>query len=93
MLFHALNVSGEDQLYYVGHSQGTMMGFIGFTNETLAKHVKRFYALAPITTVENITGLLDFLSEHITVMQVCNVSLSFPFCMCMATAALMNTAS
>ena len=42
-------MSQQDQLYYVSHSQGTVMGFAGFTtNETLASKVKKFFALAPV---------------------------------------------
>lgn len=49
MLEHALNVSGQTQLFYIGHSQGTLVGFTGFSaNPELAKKVKLFIALAPI---------------------------------------------
>ncbi|KAJ7377378.1 hypothetical protein OS493_029738 [Desmophyllum pertusum] len=49
MLEHALNVSGQAQLFYIGHSQGTLVGFTGFSaNPELAKKVKLFIALAPI---------------------------------------------
>ena len=40
MLEHALKTSGQKDLYYVGHSQGTMIAFIAFSqNQTLAKKV------------------------------------------------------
>ena len=49
MLEHVLKVSGQTQLFYIGHSQGTLVGFTGFsTNPELAKKVKLFIALAPI---------------------------------------------
>lgn len=49
MLEHALKVSGQTQLFYIGHSQGTLVGFTGFSaNPELAKKVKLFIALAPI---------------------------------------------
>ena len=52
MLNHALNVSGEKQLFYVGHSQGTLIGFTGFSsNPQLASKVRMFFALAPVYTV------------------------------------------
>ena len=60
----ALSKSQQKQLYYVGHSQGTAMGFAGFTeNRTLAAQIIRFYALAPVTTVEYIKGLFKWIAD------------------------------
>eukprot|EP00069_Balaena_mysticetus_P014157 bmy_08489T0 len=45
--------TGQERLYYVGHSQGTTTAFIAFsTNPKLAKRIKIFFALAPVTTVK-----------------------------------------
>ncbi|NXE40866.1 LICH hydrolase, partial [Ptilorrhoa leucosticta] len=42
----------QKQLYYIGHSQGTTIGFIAFsTMPQLARKIKMFLALAPVTTV------------------------------------------
>ncbi|XP_035298980.1 lipase member K isoform X4 [Cricetulus griseus] len=48
-----LEKSGQKQLFYVGHSQGTTIAFIAFsTNPELAKKIKLFFALAPVVTVK-----------------------------------------
>ncbi|KAL8187097.1 UNVERIFIED_CONTAM: hypothetical protein K2H54_033035 [Gekko kuhli] len=48
-----LNKTGQEDIYYVGHSQGTTMGFIAFsTVPQLAKKIKMFFALAPVATVK-----------------------------------------
>ncbi|XP_062958975.1 lipase member K isoform X2 [Cynocephalus volans] len=45
--------TGQEQLYYVGHSQGTTIGFIAFsTNPELAERIKIFFALAPVVTAK-----------------------------------------
>ncbi|XP_078200143.1 gastric triacylglycerol lipase isoform X2 [Callithrix jacchus] len=52
--------TGQQQLHYVGHSQGTTIGFIAFsTNPKLAERIKTFYALAPVATVEYTKSLLN----------------------------------
>ncbi|NXF81210.1 LIPK Lipase, partial [Sclerurus mexicanus] len=44
--------TGQKQLFYIGHSQGTTIGFIAFsTMPQLAQKIKVFLALAPVTTV------------------------------------------
>ncbi|OWK53540.1 Lysosomal acid lipase/cholesteryl ester hydrolase [Lonchura striata] len=44
--------TGQKQLYYIGHSQGTTIGFIAFsTMPQLAQKIKVFLALSPVTTV------------------------------------------
>ena len=64
MLDYVMKVSGQDEIFYAGHSQGTVMGFAGFTsNQTLAQHIKAFFALAPVTTVKYIKGLFAFISD------------------------------
>ncbi len=64
MLEYVLSTSEVEDLFYVGHSQGTIMGFAGFTiNQTLAKHIKAFFALAPVTTLSHIEGLFKVLAN------------------------------
>ncbi|XP_019594548.1 lysosomal acid lipase/cholesteryl ester hydrolase [Rhinolophus sinicus] len=47
-----LNKTGQQQVYYVGHSQGTTIGFIAFSRiPELAKKIKMFFALAPVASI------------------------------------------
>ncbi|XP_026542540.1 lipase member K-like isoform X1 [Notechis scutatus] len=49
-----LQKTGQQQLYYIGHSQGTTIAFIAFsTNKQLASKIKLYLALAPVATVKN----------------------------------------
>jgi len=55
----ALNVSGQQKLVYIGHSQGTLMGFGGFSSQPdLAAKVSIFIALAPVAFVNHQTSVL-----------------------------------
>nr|DBA15207.1 TPA: hypothetical protein GDO54_004451 [Pyxicephalus adspersus] len=48
-----LQKTGQEQVYYIGHSQGTTVGFIAFsTMPELAKKVKMFFALAPVISLD-----------------------------------------
>nr|XP_020735475.1 gastric triacylglycerol lipase [Odocoileus virginianus texanus] len=58
-----LRRTGQEKLHYVGHSQGTTIGFIAFsTNPTLAEKIKVFYALAPVATVKYTQSLFNKLA-------------------------------
>ncbi|XP_042314397.1 lysosomal acid lipase/cholesteryl ester hydrolase-like, partial [Sceloporus undulatus] len=47
-----LNKTGQKQLFYIGHSEGSTAGFIAFSTwPKLAEKIKVFFALAPITTI------------------------------------------
>ncbi|KAM7073559.1 lysosomal acid lipase/cholesteryl ester hydrolase [Molossus nigricans] len=59
-----LNKTGQDQAYYVGHSQGTTIGFIAFSRiPELARKIKMFFALAPVTSLEFSTSPLTRLGQ------------------------------
>ncbi|NWH63356.1 LICH hydrolase, partial [Geococcyx californianus] len=50
-LYFIMNKTGQEYVHYVGHSEGTTAGFIAFsTYPELAKRVKIFSALSPVTT-------------------------------------------
>ncbi|XP_075698771.1 lysosomal acid lipase/cholesteryl ester hydrolase-like [Rhinoderma darwinii] len=52
-----LQKTGQKQLYYIAHSQGTTIGFIAFsTIPQLAKKIKMFFGLAPVATVQHPLG-------------------------------------
>ncbi|XP_039990534.1 gastric triacylglycerol lipase isoform X2 [Xiphias gladius] len=49
---YILKVTGQEQIYYVGHSQGTTIAFIAFSKlPELASKIKMFFGLAPVATV------------------------------------------
>ncbi|XP_074647415.1 gastric triacylglycerol lipase-like [Tubulanus polymorphus] len=68
MLDYVLKVTNQTQLVYIGHSQGTMMGFAEFNrNKELAEKVHTFVALAPVANISNmispIKDILPFAHE------------------------------
>uniref|UniRef100_A0A8B9I6R5 Lipase n=2 Tax=Anser TaxID=8842 RepID=A0A8B9I6R5_9AVES len=58
-LYFIMNKTGQKDVYYVGHSEGTASGFIAFsTYPELAERVKVFFALGPVTTCTHATSPL-----------------------------------
>ncbi|XDA88041.1 hypothetical protein R6Z07_018010 [Ovis aries] len=58
-----LKRTGQKKLHYVGHSQGTTIGFVAFsTNPTLAEKIEVFHALAPVATVKYTRSLFNKLA-------------------------------
>ncbi|CAH6963661.1 lysosomal acid lipase/cholesteryl ester hydrolase [Phodopus roborovskii] len=65
--------TGQEQVYYLAHSQGTTIGFIAFSQiPELAKKIKMFFALGPVASVNfasspliKIGKLPDFLLENL----------------------------
>ena len=63
VLDHIAEITGQQELYYVGHSQGTMIAFAGFSsNQTVAKRVKTFFALAPVSYLGSMESPIKYLS-------------------------------
>ncbi|KAG7280078.1 hypothetical protein CRUP_018034 [Coryphaenoides rupestris] len=49
---HILKATGQEQIFYIGHSQGTTIAFIAFSSmPELASKIKLFVGLAPVATV------------------------------------------
>ena len=72
--------TGQQQIYYAGHSQGTMMAFAGFSrNQSLAKRIKKVYALAPVAFLGSIKSPMKYLSIIVPEVKVriCYLSLNF----------------
>uniref|UniRef100_A0A8D2MCG9 Lipase n=1 Tax=Zonotrichia albicollis TaxID=44394 RepID=A0A8D2MCG9_ZONAL len=63
----------QKQLFYVGHAQGSSLGFIAFSSlPHLAKKIKLFFALAPVYTFHHVRGpvlKLAFLSDLLLKVQ------------------------
>ncbi|NXC31477.1 LIPM Lipase, partial [Campylorhamphus procurvoides] len=58
-LYFIMNKTGQKDVYYVGHSEGTTAGFIAFsTYPELAKRVKVFFALGALTVCPHATSIL-----------------------------------
>ncbi|KAM4851979.1 lipase member J isoform 4-T4 [Thomomys bottae] len=51
--------TGQEEIFYVGHSQGTTIAFIAFsTMPKIAKKIKIFFALAPVVSINHIKSPL-----------------------------------
>ncbi|EAL72959.1 carboxylic ester hydrolase [Dictyostelium discoideum AX4] len=65
MVDYIINVTGNSKVNYIGHSQGTTMGFIGFKDGSeLTKKINTFFALAPVARVTHCQSpLFNFLGN------------------------------
>ncbi|XP_070532135.1 lysosomal acid lipase/cholesteryl ester hydrolase-like [Ptychodera flava] len=63
MINFALNVSKQQQLYYIGHSQGTLMAFAQLSRDPeLAKKIKTMFAMGPVATAGHVTSPIRYLA-------------------------------
>lgn len=66
MVNYVLASTGNSQIYYVGHSQGTLVGFAQFSEDLeFAKKIKMFFALAPVAHVGNIKSPIRTLAPYV----------------------------
>ncbi|NXK69725.1 LIPM Lipase, partial [Sylvietta virens] len=57
MVDFILKETQQKKLYYVGHGQGSSLGFIAFSSlPHLAKKIRFFFALAPLYTLSHVQG-------------------------------------
>ena len=63
MIDYVLAQTGVETVSYFGHSQGTLIAFIGFSqNKELASKINVFGALAPVARITHIEGMVKWLS-------------------------------
>jgi pimeloyl-ACP methyl ester carboxylesterase len=64
MVYYILNVTQQTHIAYVGHSQGTMIGFANFgrPDSVLQNNVSFWVALAPVAHIGHIKSPLKYLS-------------------------------
>lgn len=64
MINYILETTQQEKLYYIGHSQGTMVAFAKFSSDQeLASKIKLFLALGPVATVGNLVSPIKYLAD------------------------------
>lgn len=65
LIDYTLHITNQDEVFYVGHSQGTTQAFaeLSRTNNSISKKIKLFVALAPVAKVAHIYGIFKSIAE------------------------------
>lgn len=64
MVDYVLEKTGQKQLFYIGHSQGTLIAFSQLgTNPKLAAKIKLFLAMGPVSNVAHIKSPIRYLAD------------------------------
>lgn len=65
MIDYALNATNQKQVYFVGHSQGTVVAFTALAeNEELQDKIKVFFATGPVTRVSKANDFVHLLASY-----------------------------
>ena len=63
MIDYIIEQTGNKEIYYAGHSQGTEQAFAGFSlDPVLGKKVKTFFALAPVGNLSGVESPIRYLA-------------------------------
>jgi len=64
MIDRVLEITKQKYVYYMAHSQGTEIMFAKLSsNPKFGKKIRKFFAIAPVSTVGHIKGLFDWLGK------------------------------
>ncbi|EFP04794.1 hypothetical protein CRE_30012 [Caenorhabditis remanei] len=64
-VYYVLKETKQEFLYYLGHSQGTMIMFSRLAEDReFSKKIRHFHALAPVATVSHIGGLFGLFGKQ-----------------------------
>jgi len=67
MIDYITQATNRPKIHYIGHSEGTMIGFAGFSeNEIVANQIETFTALCPVASLIYIQGAIKYISPFST---------------------------